>query len=286
VAQQGKIKLTTEGMVDWAIMADEADPRQATAVPAADRGTLSAELASDELLVERREADARRLAELRKPTVAAVGAELGEIPTSPELTEERYEAAKIDGGSPTDPAAIVRELALPQGPGDGQDAQRVADLIVMADTLEHRDGVSHVAFNFLVGEVCQALEEGLKAEHQEITQRWSQAYSRSYITRMVRSLSNGKLFQHGWHSWQDQTTSRTKRRRTLFLNRAHPLVQEVLRARWGPAADAELEPVAAPMPPGPLEVGPLQEEAPAAVESSPSPRYTLPLLRLFLPRRE
>jgi len=141
-----------------------------------------------------------------------------------------------------------------------------------------------------VGEVCQALEEGLKAEHQEITQRWSQAYSRSYITRMVRSLSNGKLFQHGWHSWQDQTDGRTKRRRTLFLNRDHPLVQEVLRARWGPAAEAELEPVPVPpMPSGPSEPlgeGPPQEEAPAAAESSPSPRYTLPLLRLFLPRRE
>lgn len=294
VTQQGNVKLTTTGMVDWAIMADEADPREATAVPVADPGTITAELASADLLAERREADARRLAELRKPGQEAGEPGQGEISTSPELTRERYEAAKIDGGSPTDlsaPIAIgVAELALPQGPGDGQDAQRVADLIVMADTLEHRDDVSHVAFNFLVGEICQALEEGLRAEHEEITQRWSQAYSRSYITRMVRSLSNGKLFQHGWHSWQDQATNRTKRRRTLFLNRAHPLVQEVLQTRWGPAAEAELEPVAAP----PMQSGPseplgedsLQEEAPTAAEASPSPRYSLPLLNWFLPRRE
>lgn len=289
VTQQGNVKLTTTGMVDWAIMADEADPREATAVPAADPGTITAELASAELLAERREADARRLAELRTPAAEAVGPELDEIPMSPGLTGERYAAAKTDGGGPTDLAAMVAELALPQGPGDGQDPQRVADIIIMADTLEHREDISHVAFNFLVGEMCQNLEDGLKAEHAEITQRWSQAYSHSYVTRMLRSLSNGKLFQHGWHSWQDQATNRTKRRRTLFLNRAHPLVQEVLRTRWGPAADAELEPVAAPMPSGPagpLGESPLQEEAPTAVEPSPSPRYSLPLLNWFLPRRE
>jgi hypothetical protein len=240
---------------------------------------------------------------------------------SSELTGETHDVAKSAGVSPGDVPAMIAELTLPQGPGDGQDPQRVADLIIMADTLEHREDISHVAFNFLVGEMCQALEEGLKAEHEEITQRWSQAYSHSYITRMLRSLSNGKLFQHGWHSWQDQADGRTKRRRTLFLNRAHPLVQQVLRTRWGPAADAELGPVIAPIAPthqgpegigasgSPGEVtlqegvpvvaelepvvastppgeGPLQEEAPTAAESFPSPRSSLPLLRRFLPRRE
>ncbi|MEK7814429.1 MAG: NYN domain-containing protein, partial [Chloroflexota bacterium] len=307
VTQEGKIKLTTTGMVDWAIMADEQDPREATAVPAADPATITTELASVELLAERREADARRLAELRKPAEEAVGPELGQIPMSPELTGETHDVVKSAGVAPGEVPAMIAELTLPQGPGDGQDAQRVADLIIMADTLEHREDISHVAFNFLVGEMCQALEEGLKAEHEEITQRWSQAYSHSYVTRMLRSLSNGKLFQHGWHSWQDQVTSRTKRRRTLFLNRAHPLVQEVLRTRWGPAADAELEPVVAstPQEQGPLQEGapavaelapvvastppgedPFQEEPPAAAEPSPSPRYSLPLLNWFLPRRE
>jgi uncharacterized LabA/DUF88 family protein len=307
VTQEGKIKLTTTGMVDWAVMADEPDPHEAIAVPAADRGTISAELASADLLAERREADARKLAELRTPVAKAVGPDLAQIPMSPELTGEKHDVVKSAGVGPGEVPAMMAELALPQGPGDGQDPQRVADLIIMADTLEHREDISHVAFNFLVGEMCQALEEGLKAEHEEITQRWSQAYSHSYITRMLRSLSNGKLFQHGWHNWQDQATSRTKRRRTLFLNRDHPLVQEVLRARWGPAADAELEPVVASTPqaavplqeeaPAAAELeqvvastpqgeDPLQEEAPAAAESSPSPRYSLPLLRRFLPRRE
>ena len=54
-------------------------------------------------------------------------------------------------------------ISLPAEPEDGQNSERVSDLVVMADTLEHRQGVSHVAFNFLVAEICGALEQGLEA---------------------------------------------------------------------------------------------------------------------------
>ena len=102
----------------------------------------------------------------------------------------------------------------------------------MADTLEHREGISHVAFNFLVLEVCQALEEGLKAEQEEITRRWGQMHSRTYVTKMLRSLGNSGVFQRGWHTGKDKDTGRTRRRSTFNLNRDHDVVRQVLEAQW------------------------------------------------------
>ena len=126
----------------------------------------------------------------------------------------------------------IAGLSLPAGPGDGQDPKRISDLIIMADTLEHREGISHVAFNFLVGEVCQALEEGLKAEYGEITERWAAVYSRGYISKMFRELSSGNVFTRGWHSWRDEVSGHNRRRRTFNLDRSHPIVVQVLKDHW------------------------------------------------------
>jgi hypothetical protein len=126
---------------------------------------------------------------------------------------------------------------LPGEPSDGHAAERVSDLIVMADTLEHREGVSHVAFNFLVSEIGDALAQGLEADDAEITQRWAQASSKTYVSRMLRSLSDGGFFQKGNHSWREEATGQNKRRRTFNLNRDNPLVQQMLEARWGAPAD-------------------------------------------------
>jgi uncharacterized LabA/DUF88 family protein len=160
-------------------------------------------------------------------------------------------------------AAILAEtlppLNLPPSQPDGLDGRRVADIIIMADTLEHQEAVSHVAFNFLVSEVCQALDEGLKAEHLEITQRWGQDFSRTYVTKMVRSLGNADLFTKGWHTATDSESGRSRRLRTFYLNRTHPLVEKVLEDRWAPQ-ESQDEPVAAvsvagPEPAGPSEYG-------------------------------
>jgi len=132
----------------------------------------------------------------------------------------------------------LANVALPGGPDDGHAAGRVSDLIVMADTLEHREGVSHVAFNFLVSEIGDALTQGLEAEDAEITQRWAQASSKTYVSRMLRSLSDGGFFQKGNHSWREETTGQNKRRRTFNLNRENPLIQQVLEARWGIPVDS------------------------------------------------
>ena len=122
----------------------------------------------------------------------------------------------------------ISSLGMPTEPDDGQLGERVSDLIVMADTLEHQEGVSHVAFNFLVSEICDALSQGLDAGHAEITQRWSQASSRTYVSKILRSLSDGGFFLKGNHSWRDETSGQNRRRRTFNLNHEHPLVQQII----------------------------------------------------------
>ena len=154
------------------------------------------------------------------------------------------------GGNQELAAAVEEALAsvpLPDKPEDGHTPERVSDLIVMADTLEHREGVSHVAFNFLVGEVCDALQQGLQAEDASITQRWRETSSKSYISKMLRSLSDGGFFQKGTHTWRDEESGVNKRRRTFNLDRENDLVRQVLQATWGD--------LAASTPPGPNGTG-------------------------------
>ena len=166
-----------------------------------------------------------------------------DVPSNSQPESDR-EHVRDDGVAVPQPAqvnglaAILAEtlptLNLPASQPDGLDGRRVADIIVMADTLEHQVEVSHVAFNFLVGEVCQALDEGLKAEHLEITQRWGQDFSRTYVTKLIRSLGNADLFTKGWHTAIDKESGRNRRLRTFYLNRSHPLVEKVLQERWAP----------------------------------------------------
>ena len=137
--------------------------------------------------------------------------------------------------------AAVREalaaVSMPTEPEDGQNSERVSDLVVMADTLEHRQGVSHVAFNFLVAEICGALEQGLEAGNAEIAQRWGSANSRDYVSRMLRGLTEGDFFRRAVYSWREEGTGRRRQRRTFNLNRDNELVGRLLTARLGPAAN-------------------------------------------------
>ena len=254
VAQEGNVKLVTVGLVDWVIMGDEPDfqeplaesPDTDTTVPAEVEAIQEASAAVESPLEERNGAPAqtkyarngrgKRAKSLRKKAKAA-----------------RAEAPALELA--TVMADTIAQLEFPAGPDDGQDAQRLADLIVMADTLEHREGVNQVAFNLLVSEVCRTLEEGMKPGQEEITQHWGQAHSRTYVTKLARSLANGGIFQRGWHTSKDKDSGRTRRHSTFNLNRSHPLVQKVLEAQWETAAPggippAELTP-SVPKPPVP-----------------------------------
>ena len=133
----------------------------------------------------------------------------------------------------------LANLELPKGPGDGQDGRRISDLIIMADMLEHQAEVSHVAFNFLLEEICGALEQGLEAEHPEIAGRWGgRIYSRTYVTRLLRELGEKEVFVRDWHLERNGETGRTRRFRTFNLNRSHSLVKEAVVNQWGPETDS------------------------------------------------
>jgi uncharacterized LabA/DUF88 family protein len=264
VAQEGNIRLITAGLVDWAIMADEETPADAKATES-DSAQSAEDDSSDECPAEvkrSRFSFGRRRTPERQETAAETPEEPAEDgSTEDDSTEQAVavpQTTQINGL-----AAILAEtlpqLNLPPSQPDGLDGRRVADIIIMADTLEHQEAVSHVAFNFLVSEVCQALDEGLKAEHLEITQRWGQDFSRTYVTKMVRSLGNADLFTKGWHTATDSESGRSRRLRTFYLNRTHPLVEKVLEDRWAPQ-ESQDEPVAAvsvagPEPAGPSEYG-------------------------------
>ena len=158
-------------------------------------------------------------------------------------------------GNDEELAAAVREslseASLPAAPDDGQASERVSDLIVMAHTLEHRQGVSHVAFNFLVAEVCGALEQGLAAGNEQIAGRWSDTGTRDYVGKMLRGLSEGGFFRRGTHTWRDESSGRRRQRSTFNLDRDNELVGRMLTARLGPAANTTppLEPAGDPAPP-------------------------------------
>ena len=283
VAQEGNIRLITAGLVDWAIMADEETPSDAdgatsdSSQSAADDSEEErpAEVRRSRFpFGRRRNADRQEQATAESPEEPAEDVSTEQPADSPSLAAESVDEFPDDApqdvpedGSPEsigefvidDAAAVPQttqvnglaailaetlpQLNLPPSQPDGLDGRRVADIIIMADTLEHQEAVSHVAFNFLVGEVCQALDEGLKAEHLEITQRWGQDFSRTYVTKMVRSLGNADLFTKGWHTAMDKESGRSRRLRTFYLNRTHPLVEKVLQERWAPQ-EYQDEPVA------------------------------------------
>ena len=269
VAQEGNIKLITAGLVDWATMADEEVPPEAEVVsPESADSQETAEAAAEAVEEAPSERGRRRRSPIarfrRSETAAEPPAESPEIEAPVSLVSQQDqqtpepEPAEEPEVSPSTPvlspqleellAEAAAGLDLPEGPDDGQNNQRIADLIVMADTLEHREGISHVAFNFLVAEVCQALEQGLEAEYGEITNRWAGIYSRGYVSKLFRGLSNASLFQRGWHSWRDETSGHYRRRRTFNLDRNHPVVEGILKDRLAPAGNGTAGEVPPPAP--------------------------------------
>ena len=279
VAQEGNIRLITAGLVDWAIMSDEDVPEGATeatfSTPSPRPGRRRGRPPRSRQQIEEtppQDVDAEFAGgEDREDTDAAQEAVAAVATNGQYDQDERLEDYTETSGDHSSPFGDNRELAeavqgaisslgMPTEPEDGLLGERVSDLIVMANTLEHREGVSHVAFNFLVSEICDALAQGLEASQEEIIHRWGQASSRTYVSKILRSLSDGNFFLKGNHSWRDETSGQNRRRRTFNLNHDHPLVQQVIAVRWGNAGSGDsAEPLAS--------VEPEPEESPEAPES-------------------
>ena len=258
VAQNGNVRLITAGLVDWAIMSDENIPEGATEAtftgpsprPGRRRGRLPRSRQQEDIAIPElinSESDNSLPVDEAEPELEPTITEQDQHSDSDQLEysyqpelESLSEPASPFGENPELSKALqdaISNLGMPTDPDDGLLADRVSDLIFMANTLEHQEGISHVAFNFLVGEICQALSQGLEAGHPDITQRWSQSSSRTYVSKMLRSLSDGEFFLKGNHSWRDETSGQNRRRRTFNLNQEHPLVQQAISARTDVPAD-------------------------------------------------
>ena len=262
-AEEGNIQLVTVGLVDWVIMADEPIPEEALPETSAGDGAIESVAAGEEVIPDEAEADAEATdtataAEIEEPATAQETTETeADTPTESESAtsesqsetealsdaaeSEEPEEVSVPAFSPELEKAMEETLAqleLPRGPGDGQDGRRISDLIIMADMLEHQEGITHVAFNFLLAEICGALQQGLEAEHPEIAGRWGgRTYSRTYVTRLLRELGEKEIFLRGWHQERSEETGRPRRFRTFNLNRTHPLVREAVVSQWGPDTD-------------------------------------------------
>lgn len=198
-------------------------------------------------------------------------------PEEPEVAEEAASVPEDLFANDEELSNAVREalaaISLPAEPEDGQNSERVSDLVVMADTLEHRQGVSHVAFNFLVAEICGALEQGLEAGNAEIAQRWGSFNSRDYVSKMLRSLTDGDFFRRAVYSWREEDTGRRRQRRTFNLNRDNELVGRLLTARLGPAANGTppIDPDRAAASPSPAPASDEVAEPEPQAEQEPPP---------------
>ena len=188
--------------------------------------------------------------------------------TQPEA-ESDAEAAESDdvfGGDYELAAAVqqvVASISLPDDLADGRNPERVSDLIVMADHLEHRQGARHVAFTYLVDEVCSALEQGLEAGNPQIARHWTDVGAKDYVSKALRGLSDNGIFKRSIIAWR--VDGQRRQRRIINLVRNNDLVERILTARLGPGANST--PPAEP--PGPAAATEIQAEVQAQDEQQP-----------------
>ena len=131
---------------------------------------------------------------------------------------------------------VVASLSLPEEPADGRNPERISDLIVMADHLEHRQGARHVAFTYLVDEVCSALDQGLEAGNPQIARHWTDVGAKDYVSKALRGLSDNGVFKRSIIAWRED--GQRKQRRIINLVRDNDLVERILTARLGPGANS------------------------------------------------
>jgi len=226
-ADAGNIQLVTHGLVDWVLMADETPPEEERS-----NGSPVESVVADEEVVPGAAGETPPAAE-ETDGGAAADADTDTDAAAAGPAAESFAPAPLDPELEQALAEILPSLELPAGPGDGRDGRRVMDVVIMADTLEHREGISHVAFRFLIGQIAGALREGLEAEHPEIVHRWGGGvFSRNYVDGLVRGLRSGGLFLQGSYADRDEETGRARRRRTFNLNHDHPLVRRILESQW------------------------------------------------------
>jgi len=255
VAEEGNIKIRSVDLVDWILMADEPDP-EPVARDDDDAELENAEAYDDDVAVDATGEKVDEVAE-RSDEPADFEDEddrPGEPMTAAVQTETPDRAAPAPAGP--NQAEVERSLAeaiastdLPQSGDPEGDAARIADLVAMSHFLEDRDGADAVMFQALCNEISENLIAGIEAEDPTIQKHWGDSpdmVARNLITRYVRTLMAGGIFQYRNINFRDPETNRSRRRRVFGLNREHPVVGFALAARLGlpyePPADDDLAP--------------------------------------------
>ena len=248
VAEEGNIKIRSVDLVDWVLMANEPDPTP----QAQDDDDAPVDLSDADAVAFRSDDDDDD--DAAADTVAAaddappprVAAPASDTRPAPEPPPRRTAATPVPG----DVAAVValnaafRELELSPDDRDAAAQARVADLIVMGHTLAERDGPDAVMFNALCNEVSEALTAAIAAEDPAVAPQWGDHSSKTYVTRLVRSLTANSVFQYRTISVRDAATNRLRRRRVFGLNHQHPVTGAALAVRLGldyagPSNDAD-----------------------------------------------
>ena len=159
---------------------------------------------------------------------------------------------------------VVASISLPSDPEDSQNPERISDLVVMADHLEHRQGARHVAFTYLVDEVCSALEQGLEAGNPQIAHRWTGVGTRDYVSKALRGLSDSGIFKRSIIAWRQD--GQRRQRRIINLVRDNDLVGRMLTVRLGP--DSNTTPPADPAEPVAVEAPEPEPAVPEEVQAT------------------
>ena len=257
VAEEGNIKIRSVDLVDWILMADEPDP-EPVARDDDDAEPETAESYDDQDVAPDDEVTAAT-GRSYEPADSDDDDEAQDEPSGDHTTAaSRTEEPDRVAPAPANPnqaqneralANAIAALDLPESGDPDGDAARIADLVVMSHYLEDRDGADAVMFQALCNEISEALTAGIEAEDATICKHWGDStdlVARNLITRYVRTLMAGGLFQYRNINFRDPETNRARRRRVFGLNREHPVVGFALAARLGlpyePPADDDPAP--------------------------------------------
>lgn len=198
--EQGKIQMVTVGMADWVILANEPVPDEI----AVEEAVISEDLDMD-------------------------NESLGNENTD---NESSYDAAKLTAYSEA-MSALLSNLKNTSNAKDTNDESRINQIIVMSDYLYDLKAGSAITSNILSEEISSNIKGALDADVVEIKDLWEKTFSKTYVTKLIKNLSDDKIYTKTWSTVQEEGSDKPKRKRTLSLNKEHPVVDYALSTHWG-----------------------------------------------------
>ena len=128
---------------------------------------------------------------------------------------------------------LLSSLEKASSTRDDNDESRIHQIIVMSDYLYDVKESTSITPNTLGDEISSNIKGALDAEVEEIKILWEKTFSKTYVNKLIKGLSDEKVFTKSWGSVQEEGSDKPKRIRTLSLNREHPVVYYALESHWG-----------------------------------------------------